>query len=210
MYLQSSKKPLSLSNKNPKLKLCLNLWGRFFAYFCNGIKAIFEYILQAHHMIQKNSFKRFGFLFIGILLVAFTPMLNAQFSSLGIGIRGFKCHRLTGNGGTYVPQWQDTLAIGSPEDSNIVFLAPVFKDALLDQKIRNLPFYTVKVPLQANEEIFSVSSVGQNSRETESSLYYLSTKEAKLQNQSDWYPAAHVVKGERVIQQKKHYQLFRN
>ena len=158
-------------------------------------------------MTVKKSHSPFFLLLLVTLLAAGPMFLNAQFTSLSTGTRGFKGHRFQGNGGMFVPNWTDTLAMGSRLDTNTVFQAPMFEGAMFDEQVRNLPFYTVKVPLRANEEIYSVSSVAQNPTETESGFYYLSTKEANLQTTSDWYPAAHVMKGERVIHQKKHYQL---
>lgn len=155
----------------------------------------------------NRSHIRFAFLLSAVLLLSGTMTLQAQFSSLSTGTRGVKGHRFQGNGGMFVPQWGDTMAIGSQEDTSLVFLAPIFEGAMFDEKVRNLPFYTVKVPLNANEEMVSVSSVAQNAQEKESSFYYLSTREAKLRNTGDWYPASNVIKGEHVIERKQHYQL---
>ena len=148
----------------------------------------------------------------GLLLVLLTIcsplLLNAQISSLSTSTQDFKGHKFRGNGGVFIPDWADTLGIGSLEDTNTIFIAPYFEGALFDEQVRNLPFYTVKIPLNINEEILSVTSIAQNSREVESEDYYLSTQEARLQPSNEWYPSSHVVKGERVIQQKKHYQLI--
>ena len=158
-------------------------------------------------MRLKTKYTR-NFLLLGAMLLTIAPqLLLAQFNTLSTGSRDFKGSRLQGNGGIFVPQWTDTLAIQSQQDTSTIFLAPIFEDAHLDEKVRNLPFYTVKIPLAANQEIMNVSSVGQNAREEDSPLYRGTVKEAKLSAVGDWYPAAHVIKGERVIERTKHYQL---
>ena len=158
-------------------------------------------------MTVKKSHIRFSLLLSVFMLLAGSTALQAQFNTLSTGTRAVKGHKFTGNGGVFVPVWQDTMAIGSREDTNLVFLAPIFEGAMFDEKVRNLPFYTVKVPLKANEELINVSAVAQNAKEQESGFYYLSTKEARLQNTGDWYPAQSAIKGERVIERKQHYQL---
>lgn len=115
----------------------------------------------------------------------------------------------TPNGGTFVPQWGDDIQVNSFEDLNRIYTAPYFKGAALDNQVPNLPVNEIKIPVDRDEELIVTSVTPNNVKEESSSLFRFSLPEAKMNLESDWYPASPVVVGERVMERGRTYQVLR-
>lgn len=119
--------------------------------------------------------------------------------------------RFDGSRGSFYPQWLPDTQVSSRADLDRMHTAPAFAGARYDERLPNLPFYELILPVGANEEII-VGDISTEGEETAfSALFQASWAESGLRTKEDFYPAAHVVLAERIAiqgQERQHVRLY--
>ena len=143
-----------------------------------------------------------------IALILTSGILYAQVAVQSTATTSVKpMTQFKGDNGRFIPGWKEHIDVRSKEDLNVFFKAPYFDNAFFDANIVNLPYYEIRIPLEPNQEVTSVS-INDNNAVTEfSNLFDKSIKEATLPNDA-WYPKKHVVIGQKVTLRGRHYQLI--
>ena len=135
-------------------------------------------------------------------------VINAQVP-LGVSNQSLQQAQAKVGFSSFSPQWEKEFQIPFPQDPSRFLTVPAFKESMLDDKIANLPFYKVMIPLSGSEALTLLqSSVGDES-DVFSSIYDLPLQSVPGGLQGDYYPASNVVLGERVTWIKKDYQIVK-
>lgn len=126
------------------------------------------------------------------------------------GLSAQPVSRFDGSQGSFYPQWLPDTKVTSRTDLDHLLDAPAFAGAHYDERLPNLPFYELVVPVGANE-VLQVGEVSVEGEESAfSNTFQRSWAESGLRA-DDAYPAAHVVLAERVQvagQHRQHVRLY--
>lgn len=107
--------------------------------------------------------------------------------------------------GDFTPQWQPTVEVSRSDEPLTLFKAPWFTDAAYDGRLPNLPFYECKVPVGLNERL-RIDDVEVTAPTEEPSTDFLTTMPRSGIQAQGWYPASHVVLGDRLLIEGKAFQ----
>lgn len=114
-----------------------------------------------------------------------------------------------GSSGLFVPEWEVDGFATDLENPINRYAAPVFKMAQFDADVPNLPYYDLVVPVGKLERVEVNSAIGNNVEETSTSMFNKSIKGAKIDANTFWYPASHVVSGQILTVRGEDFQHVR-
>ncbi|HHG85658.1 MAG TPA: hypothetical protein ENJ82_12995, partial [Bacteroidetes bacterium] len=114
--------------------------------------------------------------------------------------------RFDGEKGVFVPKWKADMPVSSLADLNKMVFAPWFEGGSLDHQVVNLPYYDLVVPVSATEALAIASATAEGVEELSTDKFQTSMAQSEISPDVAWYPASHVILGEREIRRGQHFQ----
>ncbi len=148
-------------------------------------------------------------IFAGSLILLLFCSVSAQTLETRTAGRTLPGTKFDGESGIFTPVWTQTIKVSSRANQEVMFDAPMFAGAGLDDNLVNLPVYEVLIPVGDNETIVLQNVSSENEVTEESPAFAQSVREIRKPNSEIWYPENHAVICERVVQRGKSYQILR-